>query len=94
MYLVSSDTTLLGTVPTCGPEQMGQTATSLRYSGVGHDSHEGVGKWYPTGLPHFLVGVVPGSQIRGLRHALSNALMELTVSYQYNHNKRAARSTH
>jgi len=52
VHLVSSDTTLLAAAPTCGLERVGQTEASVRYSGVGHDCHEGAGEWYPSGLSH------------------------------------------
>jgi len=58
VHLVSSDTTLLPAVPTCGLERVGQTAASVCYSGVGHDCHKSVGEWYPSGLSHVFVGAV------------------------------------
>ena len=55
---MSCDTTLFAAVPTCGLERVGQRAASVRYSGVGHNFHEGVGEWYPSGLSRVFVGAV------------------------------------
>jgi hypothetical protein len=48
--LLFLDTALMATVPTCGLGRVGETAGSVRHSGVGYNCYEGISEGYPSGI--------------------------------------------
>jgi hypothetical protein len=77
---VSSDTALMAAVPTCGLGRVGETAGSVRHSGVGYNCYEGISEWYPSGISHVLVGAVHFRPFSHFSDMLYNGELTMALS--------------